>query len=713
MTTTETPTPPRPRRRRAGVLALLAGAALPFAPLAAIAQEQGAQEQAADSAGQPFQTAQLQTGQYLDRIVVTATRSARALRHNIGNIAALEAEELDLIGPHHASEALNRMPGVNVQRGSQVEHNTAIRSPVLVAGAGQGSFLYLEEGVPMRAAGFGNVNALFDANDVIGAGVEVVRGPGGALYGSNAVHGMINFLVRSPATQPGSYVEAAYGSFDRFTARGWTSQVLDDEGSGYFIGLSGGSDGGWRTDSGVDQQKVTARVDFNRGDIRTRTIFSFVNINQETAGYVQGPDAYKDRALSRINTFPEAFRDIRAWRWSTRIDWNNGGAWTLSATPFARKNEMSFLQHFLPYQGLEDNGHWSVGSQFAAYRDMANGQLILGLDTEYTKGYLWEFQQRPSFGAFPQGVHYDYDVKALVLAPYAHLEYQLTDRLRLETGLRLEMTDYDYTTNAPTGINGRFNVPADRSDDYQTLTPNIGLAYDINASAIAWVRYVRGARAPQTSDLYRLQDQQTVGDIKVETLDSIEAGVRGQWGLAAFELVGFAMDKRNFFFRDADGLNVADGKTRHVGLEVSGSVPLGDQFTVRGAATLARHTYRFTRTVGNFNESITRGDDMDTAPHLLAGAQLVWTPTDNFLAELAWTHVSSYYTDAANTQTYPGHDVFDLRAQWHINDTIRVFGAVRNLFDKKYAERADFALGNERYFPGEPRGFMGGLGLSF
>ena len=49
---------------------------------------------------------------------------------------------------------LNRAPGVHIHRGSGQEHLTAIRSPVLVGGAGAGSFLYLEDGIPMRAAGF-------------------------------------------------------------------------------------------------------------------------------------------------------------------------------------------------------------------------------------------------------------------------------------------------------------------------------------------------------------------------------------------------------------------------------------------------------------------------------------------------------------------------------------------------------------------------------
>ena len=45
----------------------------------------------------------------------------------------------------------------------------------------------------MRAPGFANVNALMDAMPGHAQSIEIVRGPGSALYGSNA-YGLINFI---------------------------------------------------------------------------------------------------------------------------------------------------------------------------------------------------------------------------------------------------------------------------------------------------------------------------------------------------------------------------------------------------------------------------------------------------------------------------------------------------------------------------------------
>ena len=109
----------------------------------------------------------------IDEVIVTTTRSDSLRIDNAGNIATIDPSETVNLFP---VEMLNRAPGVHIHRGSGQEHLTAIRSPVLVGGAGAGSFLYLEDGIPMRAPGFANVNALMDAMPQADGTVEIVRG---------------------------------------------------------------------------------------------------------------------------------------------------------------------------------------------------------------------------------------------------------------------------------------------------------------------------------------------------------------------------------------------------------------------------------------------------------------------------------------------------------------------------------------------------------
>ncbi len=66
-------------------------------------------------------------------------------------------------------------------------------------------------------------------------------------------------------------------------------------------------------------------------------------------------------------------------------------------------------------------------------------------------------------------------------------------------------------------------------------------------------------------------------------------------------------------------------------------------------------------------------------------------------------YVGEYFLDAANTATYPGHKVANLRLAWSPAKTWRATLRVDNLFDTRYADRADFAFGNYRYFPARGR----------
>ena len=126
----------------------------------------------------------------VDEIVVTASKEDTQILKVGGNISSINTDEIKFINAINPSEILNRLPAVYISQGSGQEHLTSIRSPVLSGGAGAGSFLYLEDGIPLRSPGFSNVNGLMESNIEISERTEVIRGPGSVLYGSNAVHGL-------------------------------------------------------------------------------------------------------------------------------------------------------------------------------------------------------------------------------------------------------------------------------------------------------------------------------------------------------------------------------------------------------------------------------------------------------------------------------------------------------------------------------------------
>lgn len=610
-------------------------------------------------------------------------------------------------GAQHVAELLNRAPGVYVHRGNGAEHLTAIRSPVLSAGAGAGSFLYLEDGIALRAPAFANINGLFEAVDELAGRVEIIRGPGGAVYGSNALHGLVNVITQDPSV-PGRRAELELGSFGRarVTAQASGSTRMGDG----FFGLSVRSEDGWRDDAGLLRAGLQTRLDWGQGATQMSLRVSLIHLEQETATFVNGFEAYSDEALSRRNANPEAFRDASALRVALHGDHRLSSNWSLRGAVYARSNDMRFRLHFLPSRALEETGHDSIGFQSAFVRQGGAGSVTLGVDGEWTRGYLVEDQTLASFGAFPQGIHYDYDVEALTGAVFVQGRHSLAQGLEIEGGARLETTRFDYTNNTADGAIGRFLRLPDRSDTFTTFAPHAGLVWQATDRVSVFGRVARGVRAPQTDELYRLQPGQEIDGIEPEQLDSLEAGLRlaGPDGLA-LELTGFSMLKRNVFFRDADGLNVTDGRTTHEGVELEGVWPVMDNLTLSGALTWAVHRYDFDRPVGQASEVVVRGNRVDTAPEWLWNIRAGWQPAERLHLEAEWVHVGEYFADAANTARYAGHDIVNLRGRFTLRSGVEVFAAIRNAADTRFAERADFAFGGYRYFPGEPRNFSVGV----
>lgn len=658
----------------------------------------------------------------LEPVTVTATRSPSPLVATPGNVGLIGEEAIETVAPMHASELFWRVPGAWVTHNSGQESLVAIRSPVLSGAGACGAFLFLEDGLPSRPAGFCNVNQLFELNVEQARGVEVVRGPGSALYGSNALHGIVNVLMPSAAsghnyllldTGPADYLRG------RFSAGQWDGR------SGFRVTGQAAHDGGWRDDTGYDQAKVNATWLDRDGSEEREAMLAATTLSQDTAGYITGFEAYRDARERRSNQNPEAFRDADSFRAS--LAWrHDDGNRRLELRPYLRASRMEFLQHFLPGQPREENGQVSGGIQVSARTGVGTGTLHYGLDLEAAEGSLEQFQAGETTGLppalaarRPAGLHYDYEVRALTIAPWVHWEQPLATDWSLGLGLRAERLNYRYDNGMLAG-NTRddgsecpggclYTRPEDRSDRFDNLAPKLSLGWRPAARQLAWVAARRGFRAPQATELYRLQSGQAVADLDSEQIDSLELGWRGFSGPLGWELAAYRMEKRNYIFRDGDGFNVSDGRTRHVGLEVSLQWQLTPQLRLETDQAFARHTWRFDRDVGR-GEVIVSGNDTDAAPRRFGSTRLAWQGPDRTQAELEWISMGSYWLNAANTARYEGHDLLNLRLTQSLTATLHVALRVHNLADTDYAERADFAFGEYRYFPGRDRSLFLELG---
>jgi outer membrane receptor protein involved in Fe transport len=663
-------------------------------------------------------------------IVVTADRAPRDQLTTPASISRLDDDELAQLGAKHQAEALNQVAGVYVQRGSGAESLTAIRSPVLTGAGSCGAFLVTEDNLPIRPVGFCNVNEMFELNYEQAGAIEVLRGPGSAMYGASAVHGIVNSLTPRVAEMSGfsAGIEGGSDSFKRL--RFGAAHEFADWGIGAY-GL--GTDApGWRDSSGVEEAKLNLLADGTVGGGSLRLRAAGTVLNQETAGFIQGYNSYRDEAIAESNPNPEAYRDASSARVSAsfRREQCFGRDCTFDLSAIYRRSRMDFIQHFLIGKPLEHNAQTSYMLSSTLALTFFSDQLEtrLSVDAETADSELTEFQSGPATdGTPPQnvirpaGMHYDYTVDSDTIGATLAAEWHLASHWSLAAALRADHTRYDYDNHMIDGNTDQGGVPcpgagclysrpADRSDEFDNLAPRVSLAWQAGERSLLYAGWSAGFRPPEMTELYRLQRQQSVADLDSEELESFEAGWKYRDARLSASVAAFVMEKDNVILREANGFNVSNGSTSHRGIEYEAHVAFGPMFTLHAAGTFARHDYDFSRLVEG-GENIVDGNDIDTAPHQVhrlaidASFGAAWT------ASLAANYVGEYFLNAANTVTYPGHTLANLRVEWLASPSWRATLRIDNLFDTAYADRADFAFGNYRYFPGRGRAVF--LALDF
>ena len=639
------------------------------------------------------------------------------------SISSIDQEELNKLDAQHPKQALRRSPGVWISRGSGQEHLTAIRSPVLSGPGACGSFLVLEDGLPIRPTGFCNVNGLFETFFEMSSGLETITGPASARYGANAMHGVINVLSEPIDSKNKLYTNIGPNNYKNLKLRAGNKKNWSLD--GFFA-----SNGGFRELSGYDQQKVRIQSNFSIANWNASLKATLTNLNQETAGYINGLDSYKDKSFSKRNFNSDAYRDAKSQRISLRLTREKGDK-LISITPYIRNNDMQFFQHFLPGTPLEENSHRSMGVVVQSIKDQEFYNLISGFQFDLSSAELTETQKDAltTSSAFnnatrPKGKHYDYEVDSIVYAIFGGIEdFYLNENLSFFADARAEFIEYDYSNKMISGNTREdgskcgfggcyYNRPSDRSDNFDETSARAGI--ETNFERVNYFAQVSlGFRPPQINEAYRLQKKQTTSDLSSETLTMFEVGSQFDLNTITGSISLYQSKKKNSIFRDAENFIVDNGKTDHQGVELSLNWTINTSNRLISNITYGNHKYDF-ETDTSMREKIRTGNYIDTAPKLMAN--LIWDIAliDNSSLAFEIEHMGPYYTDAANLHEYEGHTLYHSRFSQTISDSMNYFLRIDNLFDKAYAERADFnAFGGDRYFPGLPREVYIGLEYTF
>lgn len=637
----------------------------------------------------------------LEVISITANKQALALEKTPDSISVLNAQSIKTIAPLHIEQVLAQVPGTWISRGNGQEHLTAVRSPVLTGAGGCGAFFMGVDGISIRAPGFCNANQLFDVNYEQATRIEVLRSPSSTLYGANAMHGVINVISPDAFDTQNNSAALQFGGEDFARLSGVFTHQNDN--NAFLVQSNVSQENGYQDNSGYDQQKISA-VYQTRGLIwDSKTLLELSNLNQETAGYISGFNAYKDGAQRKANPNPEAYRDVKALRAYTAFSRTTSYG-ELSFTPYIRSNSMAFLQHYLPWQAIEENSHNSLGIQSNLRFESSNIHWLVGADVDYTQGKLRETQDQAFSPSIPQGVHYDYEIDATQLALYAQGTWS-HNSWQIRFGARAEQNIYDYN-NLSSGISAcddsvalcRFTRPNDQRKAFNAISPNVNVSYNVNENLHVYAKYSQGFRAPQASELFKLQNNQTVSSINNENMNALESGFR--WSNLSSQVHGavYLMLKKDGIYQDTQRQNVSGAETNHKGAELEIKHQFTQQWDVSGHISYARHTY-------NNNAQIVGsdivGNEIDTAPKWMSQVNLRYKASGDLQAQLSYKYLGEYYLDPQNTAMYDGHQLVDLHIDYKLSAQVNLGLHVLNLTNKAYAERADYAFGSYRYFVGQ------------
>ncbi len=664
-----------------------------------------------------------------DTVVVTATKEAKSKSELAESVSVIGSDEIDFVAPAHPAEILNRSAGVYVNNIGGEGHMTSIRQPISTNGV----YLFLEDGLPTRPTGLFNHNALYEINIPQSDRIEITKGPGSALYGSDSIGGIINSITKASPKTKELEINPEFGSY------GW-KRLLASQGApinqdlGYRVDFNLTDNDGYRDESDYSRVSSTIRFDSKvKQETNVKTIFSYNHINQSGVSTLEASD-YRNNPTENFYHNDVARREVNALRLSSEFAYEKDAQTLYTITPFVRHNKMKLMPSWmLSYDPNDRDYNFNSFGFLTKYRTkIADKKLefITGLDVDYTPSKYKEIELTTTQSGdvytsttATGTINYDFDANQLSISPYLHYDWQKTDKLKLTAGLRYDYFYVDYTDNLTTSASSSHLRPDSEDLYYDHFSPKFGLVYDLNKNHNLYANYRNSFRTPAIGQLFRSGSTTNTQDLKPVNTDSFEIGSRGilvksiNYELAFYHMI--VKDDIVSYIDSSDRKITNAGKTKHQGIELSLNGDLTEEWSFKTSFSYSRQKYEdFTAIYGYPATEINyAGNYIGKAPRTMGNFALEYFPLSfsNTHFEFEWEHLGDYYTDETNTSKYAGHNLFNLRVNHQLSRKVELYGRIQNIADKRYSVYTSNQVGSSdiQYRPGLPRTFFMGLRARF
>ncbi|MCU0371521.1 MAG: TonB-dependent receptor plug domain-containing protein, partial [Bacteroidales bacterium] len=191
----------------------------------------------------------------LDEVVISATKTENFARDIPTRVNILSNYKIKTLPVQFTDEYLQYLPSVNVSRPFGIFSSKSTVTMRGLDGKEQGRVLVLLDGVPVNKADGGSVNwNLINTGDI--ERIEVVKGPGSSVYGSNAMGGTVSIFTRKPRKKLSGSFGLQYGTYNTIGAKiALSGRMNDSIAKGFYWGLNGRylQSDGYITQSEADQ----------------------------------------------------------------------------------------------------------------------------------------------------------------------------------------------------------------------------------------------------------------------------------------------------------------------------------------------------------------------------------------------------------------------------------------------------------------------------
>lgn len=669
-------------------------------------------------------------------MVVTAAPTTVSELDTPAAVSVVNGDEMRQAAPRvNLSESLGAVPGLQVQN----RQNYAQDLQLSIRGFGsrstygvRGLRIYVD-GIPATMPDGQGQTSNIDIGSV--DTIEVLRGPFSALYG-NSSGGVINVTSQTGTQPPTVEASSYYGSFGTWHyGMKATGAVGDGSHAGdvdYTVSTNRFTTHGYRDHSGARKNLANARLGVRINDVSKLTLLlNSVDIKANDAGGLTA-DEWRDnpRQSPRGDQY-NTRKNTRQTQAGLRYERQLSAQDDLSVMMYAGERETTQFQSIPRAPQLKPSHAGGVIDLTRHYQGIDTrlthrGELLVpvtltaGLDyenmSERRKGYenFVMVNGAPQYGE--QGALRRNERNLMWnVDPYLQTQWQLTDKLSLDAGVRYSSVWFDSNDYYITPGNG------DDSGDasYHKWLPAGSLKYALTDAWNVYLSAGRGFETPTINELsYRSDNQSGLNfGLKPSTNDTVEIGSKTRLGNGLLTAALFQTNTDNEIVVDSSSGGRTSyknaGKTRRQGMELGLDQQFGESWRLKAAWTWLDATYR----TNVCDDASCNGNRIPGIARNMGYASFGYQPEQGWYAGSDIRYMSDIMANDENTAKAPSWSVVGLTTgyKWSYGRMdMDLFGRVDNLFDREYVGSVIVNESNGRYYePAPGRNYGIGLNLAW